>query len=154
MNIREAVPSDLARLLEFEQQIVEAERPFNSLIKEQGVSYYDLKSMIDDSSACIVVVEESDCLIASGSATIRTSKASVVHEKHAHFGFMCVLPEYRGQGINAKVTERLISWSLEQGVEFGYLEVYSENKPAIRAYEKFGFKPSMLEMNIKLTQKH
>jgi len=45
----------------------------------------------------------------------------------------------------------LISWSRSRGVDHFYLDVYSENARAIRAYEKIGFKASMVEMELHLT---
>jgi ribosomal protein S18 acetylase RimI-like enzyme len=51
--------------------------------------------------------------------------------------------------LNRKIIDRLIVWSIDQGVSNHYLEVYSGNSSAIRAYEKFGFKPCLIEMKLK-----
>lgn len=44
-----------------------------------------------------------------------------------------------GRGIGSAIMERLIAHAREQGVEIIELEVRSDNTPAIRLYEKFGF---------------
>jgi RimJ/RimL family protein N-acetyltransferase len=38
----------------------------------------------------------------------------------------------------------------EQGVTDFYLDVYADNPSAIRAYEKLGFKPNLVEMKMSL----
>lgn len=63
---------------------------------------------------------------------------------------MYVRPEYRGQGLNAVVLEELVSLAKERGITEVYLEVYSQNQSAIRAYEKFGFENYMVQMRLNL----
>jgi GNAT superfamily N-acetyltransferase len=65
---------------------------------------------------------------------------------------MYVLPEYRGKGINKLILDRLKDWAASQGLTELRLEVYYENLPAIKAYEKFGFKSHMLEMRYNLRE--
>lgn len=61
---------------------------------------------------------------------------------------MYVTPEFRGKGINKIILDKLISWCEFKGITNFYLDVYSENQPAIRAYEKAGFCSSLLEMKV------
>lgn len=63
---------------------------------------------------------------------------------------MYVSHQYRGQGINAKIIEELMSWSKRKGVSDLYLDVYAQNDPAVKAYEKVGFKPSLMEMKLNV----
>jgi hypothetical protein len=46
VHIRQATPDDLQTLLQFEQGIIEAERPFDITLKRQHTQYYDLASML------------------------------------------------------------------------------------------------------------
>lgn len=149
MNIRPAQPADIAELLRFEQGVISAERPFNPQIRDQ-THYYDLHALIQDDQSLLVVAEQAGALIASGYAQIRESKAHLQHDRHAYLGFMFVRPEYRGQGVNKAVLERLLAWSKDNGVVDCYLDVYAENTAAIRAYEKAGFAGSLLEMKLQL----
>ena len=149
MNIRPAQPADIAELLRFEQGVISAERPFNPQIRGQ-THYYDLHALIQDDQSLLVVAEQAGALIASGYVQIRESKAHLQHDRHAYLGFMFVKPEYRGQGVNKAVLERLLAWSKDNGVADCYLDVYAENTAAIRAYEKAGFAGSLLEMKLQL----
>jgi RimJ/RimL family protein N-acetyltransferase len=75
------------------------------------------------------------------------------HEKHAYLGFMYVLPEYRGKGLNQKIIDALKDWAALQNIKEFRLEVYYDNASAIKAYEKIGFSKYMLGMRFNLQDK-
>jgi ribosomal protein S18 acetylase RimI-like enzyme len=149
-NLRKASLEDETVLFEFEQEVLAAERPYNSTIKLVDAFYYDLNNLLTSTQSHLLVAEVEDRVVGSGYAQIRASKQSLTHDVHSYFGFMYVIPEYRGRGINKKIVERLIQWSKSQGISDCYLDVYSENEAAIRAYEKAGFSKSMIEMKLSL----
>ena len=150
MIFREATQDDIPTLLELEQGVVTAERPFNTDIKPGRPTYYDLDDLIENDNACLLVLENEGRIIATGYAQIRVSNMCFVHKCHGYRGFMYVEPEYRGQGINKQLTQKLNDWCKSKGMTHVYLEVYAENQSAIRAYEKSGFEPCLLEMKMKL----
>ena len=150
--IRKASFKDLDQLLIFEQGVIKAERPFDPTLKPDPINYYDLKAMLTASHVHLVVGELDGKIIASGYARIEKSKSYLKHDQHAYLGFMYVLPEYRGKGINKLILGHLKDWALSQGLTELRLEVYSENSSAIKAYEKFGFKSHMLEMRYNLDE--
>lgn len=151
INLRQATVADLEILLQFEQNILEAERPFNSSIKPVDASYYDLKDMINDDNTLLLVAYIDNQIIGSGYAQIRPSKtSSLIHKTHSYLGFMYVETEFRGLGINNKIIDELIKWTKNQGVSNLYLDVYEGNKAAIRAYEKVGFSMSLVEMKLNI----
>ena len=88
-------------------------------------------------------------VVATGYLTIRQSKSYQIHSRHGYLGFMFVVPRLRGKGINMQVMERLIDWGRGKGVEHFYLDVYSDNAPAVRAYEKAGFAKLLHEMHAR-----
>lgn len=149
-SLRKASSEDESVLLEFEQRVLEAERPYNSTIKLAGAFYYDLKDLLTNSKSHLLVVEAKGIVVGCGYAQIRESKQSQTHDVHSYLGFMYVASEYRGCGVNKMIIQKLIQWSKSQGVSDCYLDVYSENEAAIRAYEKVGFKKSMIEMKLNL----
>nr|WP_246029074.1 GNAT family N-acetyltransferase [Parashewanella tropica] len=106
--------------------------------------------MITDHDSFLLIAEEAGQIIATGYGQLRGSKLSLIHSKHCYLGVMYVLPEYRGQGINKLMLDKIIAWSKERGVSDFYLDVYSANDSAIKAYEKAGFQPSLLEMKLNL----
>ena len=66
---RDAVLSDLPELLNFEQGIIIAERPYDPTLGEDPLSYYDLKELVLDPNTKVVVAEEEGGkLVASGYA--------------------------------------------------------------------------------------
>ncbi|WP_394495006.1 GNAT family N-acetyltransferase [Shewanella sp. ENK2] len=150
ITFRTALPADIAILRELEQKVVQAERPYNSSIKAENAIYYDLESLLIDPLSCVLVGEIQNAIIATGYAQIRQSKISLNHAKHCYLGFMFVESEYRGQGINKCLIDKLVHWSKEQGVLDFYLDVYDANDAAIRAYEKVGFTKTLVEMKLNL----
>lgn len=148
--IREAVSADLLILQEFEQGIIAAERPFNSSLKSETICYYDIAALIDGGGSVVMVAEEQGQLLGSGYGRIKASKAHLNHETHAYLGFMFVAPAHRGQGINQMIIQALIAWGKEQGMSDFYLDAYADNTSAIRAYEKMGFRQSLVEMKLSI----
>ncbi|WP_247686903.1 GNAT family N-acetyltransferase [Pseudoalteromonas luteoviolacea] len=147
IHFRAATLEDKAALLNLEQAVVDAERPYNNQIKADA-HYYDLDKLLQSEQASVQVAECNNQIIATGYVQIRLSKQSLEHEQHGYLGFMFVSPEFRGQGLNQKITQRLIDWAESKGIYDFYLDVYNDNQAAINAYQKLGFKPSLLEMKV------
>ncbi|UII76704.1 GNAT family N-acetyltransferase [Flagellimonas sp. HMM57] len=147
--LRNATLEDLPILLGFEQELIKAERPFDSTLGEDPISYYDIKQMILDDDASVIVAEFDGKIIASGYAIPKKARHYLAHEQYAYLGFMYTHPDHRGKGINARIVDELKRWSLERGLKEIRLTVYSDNVPAIRAYEKVGFKRHIIEMRLE-----
>jgi len=148
-QIRKATVADLPALLDFEQGVVEAERPYNSRLKTDSVHYYDIAELLADKNSLVLVAENANQLIATGHGTLKNSADYYDYEQHAYFGLMYVEPSYRGQGLIQRIIEELLTWARGEGITDFFLDVYAENKPAVRAYEKFGFRSNMLEMKLR-----
>ncbi|TMP30020.1 GNAT family N-acetyltransferase [Pseudoalteromonas rubra] len=148
MQIRVATPEDIPRLEQLEQAVIEAERPFNAAIKADNAHYYDLPALLNDEHSYLIVGTIDGSIIATGYAQIRHSKAQLDHAQHGYLGFMYVHPEHRGKGLNQQIMTKLMAWCNHQSVYDFYLDVYSDNAAAIRAYEKAGFRPCLLEMKL------
>lgn len=149
VNIRKAELKDLSVLLEFEQEIIKAERPFDVTIKNGPISYYDIGEMIKDPKACVVVAEVHDKIVASGYAIPKKARHYLDHEFYAYLGFMYTDEDFRGMGINAQIVDELKQWAQKEGYREIRLTVYNENLPAIKAYEKVGFKKHIIEMRLE-----
>jgi RimJ/RimL family protein N-acetyltransferase len=145
---REAVESDLETLLQFEQGIAASERPFDPTLRSGQIHYYDLREILGDKNAKIVVAELDHRVIASGFGMIRDSEPYLNHDKYVHLRFMYVVPEHRGKGINKQIIEFLIEWGTSKNIQEFKLEVYDQNLPAIRAYEKLGFSKYLVQMRM------
>ena len=148
--IREATLDDLTVLLEFEQGIITAERPFDPTLKKEEINYYSIRDMILASDVHVVVAESQNKLIGSGYARIEKAKPYLDHENYAYLGFMYVDPAYRSQGINGRIIDALKKWSFEKNITELRLQVYDENISAIKAYTRAGFSRHLLIMRMRL----
>ena len=144
--LRRATRADLPILLKFEQAIVEFERQFDSSLASAGVSYYDLAGMIDTPVVELLVAEIDREVVGSGYARLEESKVYLKHRRHAYLGFMYVVPDRRGAGVNQQIIAALTRWVLAQDVHELRLDVYHDNQAAVRAYEKAGFRRHLTEM--------
>ena len=146
VTIREADIHDLQTLLKFEQEVILAERPFDPTIRQGEISYYDLRELITSQDAQVLVACIGKRMVASGYAMIKQARHYLDHTYYGYLGFMYTIPEYRGQGINAKIIEELKTWVWSKNLKEIRLTVYDDNEPALKAYEKVGFKRHIIEM--------
>lgn len=146
VTTREAVQSDLPTLRRFEQGVIDAERPFIPTLQDGDIWYYDLEYMLDAPHIHLIVAESGGELIGSGYARIEESKHYLKHKHHAYLGFMYTIPAYRGKGVNKIVTDALLYWTRQKNIAEAELEVYYDNEPAIKAYEKAGFSKHLITM--------
>ncbi|MDR2274827.1 MAG: GNAT family N-acetyltransferase [Sphingobacterium sp.] len=152
LKIRQAEEHEIDILLEFEQGIVIAERPFDGTLKEGEIHYYDLLELIKSTEAEVVLACADDQIVGSGYAKIVVAKPYQKYAKYVHLGFMYVRPDYRGRGINKMILEALTNWAREKKITEMRLQVYDQNESAKKAYLKAGFQPNLLEMRIEIDQ--
>jgi ribosomal protein S18 acetylase RimI-like enzyme len=150
--IREARAADLQILLEYEQKLISAERPFDPTIRQAPVSYYDLEGLIKSEEARVVVAEADGQIVSTGYGIPKPARTYLDHREYAYLGFMFTHPEHRGKGINALIIDDLTSWAKGKGLDEVRLTVYEDNIPAISAYEKVGFKKHIIEMRLSLSK--
>ncbi len=146
IKVRKAKLADLKSLLPFEQLIIQAERPYDSTLRPDPISYYDISQLINGQDSVVYVAELDGNIIASGYAKSMAAKDYYLHDRYAYLGMICVLPEFRGQRILDMIIKPLIKWSAENGLHEIRLEVYDSNRNAIKAYERLGFKKNIIEM--------
>lgn len=151
--VRSAKLKDLKVLLEFEQGIIEAERPMDPTLAPDPISYYDLSEMISTDTAEVIVVEQYAQIIASGYAKIKKARHYLDHEFYSYLGFMYTTPEFRGKGVNKLIIDELKKWSISKGLKEIRLTVYDDNIEALKAYEKVGFKKHLIEMRLSDSEK-
>ena len=151
ITIRAATSSDLSQLLEFEQGVIAAERPFDESLKDSEITYYNLEKLITNDNSQLMVAEYAGVLIASGYALIMNSRPIEKHEYFSYLGFMFVVPEYRRKGLNKKIIGSLIDWSKSKGIVEIRLDVFEQNESALLAYEKLGFNKTLVKMRLDIS---
>ena len=147
-HIRKATLSDLNQLIDFEQALIAVERPMDITIQDSKISYYDIASFIEEDDTEVIVATHKGVVVASGYARIKDDRHYLKHDKQGYLGFMYVIEEHRGKGLNKRILDTLIKWCKEKGIFEIRLDVYQENPRAIRAYEKAGFKKHMITMRL------
>jgi len=148
IKIREAKIDDLNTLKLFEQAVILYERPFAPNLKKDPIEYYNVTDLIQQKNTDMLVATVAGEIVGSGYSLIRNSKPYKKPKQYAYLGFMYVLPEYRGKGINRKIIECLLDKIKERNITEVQLDVYAENKNALNAYKKIGFKPELLKMRL------
>lgn len=148
--IRDAQKIDLDVLLAFEQEIIKAERPYDPTIRPDPITYYDLEDYVNRQDIKVLVAEVKGQLVASGYALRKKARPYLDHNEYAYLGYMYCKEAYRGKGIIQKLIEHLNQWAKSQGLLEVRLTVYHDNIPAIKAYEKSGFKSHINEMRLRL----
>ncbi|MCF0071256.1 GNAT family N-acetyltransferase [Dyadobacter sp. CY261] len=148
IQIRQARLDELPALLAFEQNLIANERPLDDTFVAEEFHYYDLEKMIRSDDAEVVVAVMGDRLVASGNARILEGKPYNRFKRYAFLGFMYTEPDMRGRGINKLIIDGLVEWARGKGLDEVRLQVYSDNTPAIAAYEKVGFKKMLTEMRL------
>ncbi len=149
-KIRKAVAADIEILLQFEQGIIIAERPYDPTLKEEHINYYDLLELIEKKTSEVYVATYNEKIVASGYVKILQAKPYLDHKEYGYLGFMFVDEEHRGKGVNKQIVEVLTEWCKQRKIYEIKLDVYDGNEPAIRAYEKAGFKKYITTMRIRL----
>jgi GNAT superfamily N-acetyltransferase len=147
---RPATLEDLDTLFRFEQGVIAAERPLDPTLKKGDIHYYNLTEMIEAPHIELVVALLGEEIVGSGYARIEDSQHFYQYSQHAYLGFMYVSPAHRGKGVNQKIIEALKQWAIGQNMREMRLEVYKDNLPAIKAYEKVGFTQSLVQMRMGL----
>ncbi|WP_299189238.1 GNAT family N-acetyltransferase [uncultured Aquimarina sp.] len=151
MIIRPAHIEDLPTLLDFEQGIIETERPMDVTLKtEEKINYYDLSEYIKSNHTEVVVAEVDGHIVGSGYGQIRNRKEFFKQDTMGYIGFMFVKNEFRGQGISQKIIQYLSDWFTKQDITEIQLDVYDQNPNAIKAYEKAGFEKYLVRMRMNL----
>lgn len=148
--VRKATLKDLPILLEFEQSLIEAERPMDPNIKEDHISYYDIALFIKDDDADVFVVELNNEIVASGYAKIKEDRHYFKHDKIGYLGFMFVPEQHRGNGYNKLIMDALLKWCKSREIYEIRLDVYDNNPSAIKAYEKVGMKKYLINMSLNI----
>ena len=150
ISLRVAHLSDLETLLKFEQGVVAAERPLDSFLGAGELFYYNIPALITGENTLFIVATVADELVGCGYVKIEESNQYHKNPKHGYIGFIYVKPAFRGKKISSLVLENLKKWAKEKSLKELRLDVYSNNSAAIKPYERFGFKKSLVNMRIDI----
>lgn len=150
ISIRSATLDDLETLLKFEQGVIEAERPMDTFLAKREIYYYNIPELISSENSQLVVAVCNKELVGSGYIRIENTKQYHKNPQFGYIGFIFVKPNFRGQKISNLVIENLKNWAIEKELKELRLDVYNANFGAIKAYERFGFIKSLINMRMDI----
>ena len=148
--IRKATLEDLDTLLEFEQGVVDAEKPLDPFLGKGNLNYYNIPELITAEHIYFIVAVSNEEIVACGYARIDNSKVYQKNPQHGYIGFMYVKPNFRRQRISTLILETLKDWAKENALKELRLDVYNNNIGAIKAYERFGFTKILVNMRMDI----
>jgi ribosomal protein S18 acetylase RimI-like enzyme len=147
---RTAELEDLETLLKFEQGVVAAERPLDPFLGSGDIHYYNIPELITAKNIHFIVVVAKKELVASGYVRLENSKHFYKNPQHGYIGFIFVKPSFRGQRISTLLLASLKDWSVKKNLKELRLDVYSNNAAALKSYESFGFRKSLVNMRMDI----
>jgi len=124
LRIRVAVPRDIRRMSELEEACFEESYPMELLA-----------FFVMDSRFISLVAEVNQVIVGMAVAELEDKEL----KKVGHIWTVEVLPPYRRKGIAMKLLTELEERLRARGATECYLEVRTDNEPAIRLYEKLGY---------------
>ncbi|SHH34332.1 Protein N-acetyltransferase, RimJ/RimL family [Clostridium collagenovorans DSM 3089] len=132
--IREAMVEDADEIRILAKQVMGEVIFFSKEPEEFKVTIEQEEEYIRKTSLILVV--EIDGKIV-GCATLQ--KGGSARTKHVALFGITILKEYTGLKLGSLLMKKVIEWAEKNEVEKIELEVFAENIPAIKLYEKFGF---------------
>jgi len=101
----------------------------------EGVAYIlrELRFFVEQKNSITWVAEDEDRIVGFVIAQIEK-------RRFGHIITIDVLPEYRHRGVGSQLLQQAEKWLENNGAVIVYLETAMHNKPAIRFYEKHGYR--------------
>jgi len=151
MIIRRAVKEDIEGLNTLLSQVLyvhHVDRP--DIFKAVGKKYTDeeLLSIIEDDKTPVFVGVEEERVVAHCFCLINEVRghSSLVDNKTLYIDDLCVLEEFRAKGVGRAMYEYAVNFAKEIGCYNLTLNVWAENKSAMKFYEAMGLTTQKIGM--------
>jgi len=157
ISIRPFEPEDRPGLIELARELQAAEASFYDRMKapeEIGDWYVDyLLEACEEDEGQIFVATDGDALVGYAAVLTKVSSEDAVDEIEHTYALvqdLAVSESFRGRGVGSQLLARSEDLARAAGARWLRLWVLTENAPAVRVYEKTGFKSlfSVLEKPI------
>lgn len=139
MVIRKAEIEDSEGLLNMLKQLDYETKNMMYEPEERKTSIEEMKSNIENmnaSNSLMLVAEENEGIVGFLSA----ERGFANRIKHSVYIVIGILKNYRGKKIGNNLFKELVNWASDSDIVRLELTVMTNNKGAIRLYEKMGFK--------------
>ncbi|MBN2011993.1 GNAT family N-acetyltransferase [candidate division KSB1 bacterium] len=109
-----------------------------------------IESIIPNDDAFLGVAIEADRVVGYVLAQKTVYPPVFVNTDFCMINDIVLLPEFRNQGKGKMLFDAVVDWSRKKGLDRIQLQVLPENTPALRFYEKLGFKQHLLTLSINI----
>ena len=152
--IREANRNDVKHVLSLNRKLNEYKEKLNGYYlpkttSEKVVSNYlahALNFVVTSENEVLFVAEENGRIIGYIAGSIEDRAPIYKVEKRGDILMAFVLDEHRDQGIGRELTERIIKWFKEKGIEYVELSVDYRNELGYHVWKSLGFENFRVRM--------
>jgi N-acetylglutamate synthase len=100
--------------------------------EERRMFYRDLVTRMPQRKAFLELSSEHNAVVGIGTAIVEDGLAGLTN--------VAIAEANRGQGCGKHLIKALVDWSMQNGADRLYLQVIRDNEPAVRLYERCGFR--------------
>ena len=155
MEIRFAEAKDVTGILALLRQVGQVHHQGRPDIFRKGAQKYgasQVLSMLNSSKTPIFVAVEQDKVVGYGFCQVKTYESDPVIADHTeiYIDDLCVDENCRGQGIGQAIYKEIMRYAKIRQVDTITLNVWCCNENAMKFYEKLGFQPQKIGMEILL----
>ena len=155
MTIRFACDRDIPGMIDLLQQVGAVHHQIRPDLFRAGAQKYDeaaLNALLTDPNRPILAAEIEGKLVGYAFCILQVTENDPVlcDRKVLYIDDLCVEETLRGQGIAGALYERVLEYARELGCDAVTLNVWCGNDSAMKFYEKSGFKPQKVGMEVIL----
>ena len=151
--VRDTTCADQATLIAFLRDLQDAERVLCASRRpghEVDRSCYD--ALLNDGAHILLTEEDGQAVgFVSGRVKVDNDELQVeAWQTHGHISDLYVVPAYRGRGVAQRLLRAMADRLQGEGACRLSIGVLSANKAAVKAYERFGFQPFQMRLDMEL----
>lgn len=151
MQIRFAKTEDIPAMIRLLRQVGRVHYEGRPDIFREDAQKYDecaLVTLLQDKNRPILVAENSDGVLGYAFCVIQNTRGDSVLQDRltVYIDDLCVEENCRGTGVGKALYEAVLDYAKGLGAYNVTLNVWAENKSALKFYEKMGLKPQKYGM--------
>ena len=155
MNIRFAAEKDIPQMIDLLRQVGQVHHQIRPDLFRAGAQKYDeaaLKQLLADPNRPIIAGVEDDKMIGYAFCILQELKNDPVlcDRKTLYIDDLCVDENVRGGGVAKAIYQGVLDYARSIGCDAVTLNVWCGNDRAMHFYEKCGFKPQKIGMELPL----
>ena len=155
MTIRFATEADIPGMIELLKQVGQVHHEIRPDLFHAGAQKYDeaaLSALLSDEKRPILIAELEGKVAGYAFCILQITENDPVlcDRKVLYIDDLCVEETLRGHGIATALYQRTLEFARELGCDAVTLNVWCGNDSAMKFYEKSGFKPQKVGMEVIL----